>query len=224
MDIRTGPELYVPSQLLDGAPLAANQEVSPVSQFPADLTKRKVPFPTGARKIAAHLAAVGYNIVIKGIPFHAIRLAYLRLVGARIGRQVGMLRGTTVIRPDQIRIGNNCIIGFQCFIGAEGGVYIGNNVNISSYCMLLGGWHDVNDPTFASEARPMVIEDYAWLATRVTVMAGVRIGRGAVVAAGAVVTRDVPPYAIVAGVPARQIAERNPEACVYELNYQPWFF
>lgn len=223
MELHTGTELHVSSQLGDGPAVAAVRP-DPASQFPADLTKRDTPFPTGARKIAAHLGAAGYNVAVNGIPFHAVRQAYLRVAGMKIGHHVGLMRGITVIRPDQIEIGNNCIIGFQCFLGAEGGIYIGNNVNISSYCVLLGGWHDVNDPTFASRARPMVIEDYAWLATRATVMAGVRIGRGAVVAAGAVVTRDVPPYAIVAGVPAKQIAERKPEACVYELNYQPWFF
>ena len=88
-------------------------------------------------------------------------------------------------------------------MGGEGGITIGNNVNISSFTIMLGGWHDLDDPTFAAELRPMVIEDYAWIATRATIMAGVRIGRGAVVAAGAVVTRDVPPYAVMAGVPAK---------------------
>jgi putative colanic acid biosynthesis acetyltransferase WcaF len=196
----------------------------PLSQFPADLTSRKTPEPKGLRKITSHLAAAGYNALVTSIPFHAVRQGFLRAAGMRIGRSVGMLRGTTVIRPDQIEIGNHCIIGFQCFLGGEGGLYIGNNVNIASFSVLLGGWHDINDPGFAAELRPTVIEDYAWLATRTIVMAGVRIGRGAVVAAGAVVTRDVPPFAVVAGVPAKRIGERKPEACAYEFNYQPWFF
>lgn len=196
----------------------------PASQFPADLTKRRTELPSGFRKIKAHLAAAGYSIAVNGIPFHAVRQAYLRAAGMRIGRHVGIFRGSTIIRPDQIEIGDNCIVGFQCFLGGEAGLYIGNNVNISSFSVLLGGWHDINSPTFAAELRPTVIEDYAWLATRVTIMSGVRIGRGAVVAAGAIVTKDVPPYAVVAGVPAKQISERKPEACVYELNYQPWFF
>lgn len=196
----------------------------PESQFAPDLTSRRVSFPTGYRKIRAHLAAAGYNMLVNGVPFHRVRQGYLRTMGMKIGRHVGIMRGVTLIRPDQIEIGDNCIIGFQCFLGGEGGIYIGKNVNISSFAVLLGGWHDVNDPSFRSEMRPVVIEDYAWLATRVTVMAGVRIGRGAVVAAGAVVTRDVPPYTIVGGVPAKKIGERSPAACAYELNYQPWFF
>jgi len=195
-----------------------------VDRFPADLTTRQTPEPTGFRKIKSHLGAAGYNLAVTGLPFHAVRQAFLRAAGMRIGKKVGMLRGITLIRPDQIEIGNHCIIGFQCFLGGEGGLYIGDNVNIASFSVLLGGWHDVNDPKFRTELHPTVIEDYAWLATRVIVMAGVRIGRGAVVGAGAVVTKDVPPYAIVAGVPAKQIGARNPEACAYEFNYQPWFF
>ena len=180
--------------------------------------------PKGLRKIRSHLGAAFYNMMMTGVPFHSIRQGYLRTCGMQIGSKVTILRGAMVIRPEQIAIGDHCIIGFNCFLGGEAGLQIGNNVNISSFCTLLGGYHDLDDPTFRSILIPIIIEDYVWLATRVTVAGGVRIGRGAVVAAGAVVTRDVPPYHVVGGVPARKIKERNPEACAYELNYQPWFF
>ena len=70
----------------------------------------------------------------------------------------------------------------------------------------------------------MRIGDWAWLSFRSTILPGVTIGEGAVVAAGAVVTRDVPPYAIVAGIPARVVGER-PRELDYDLNTQaaPWF-
>ena len=194
------------------------------SRFPADLTTETTPDLTGWRKVRSHLAAASYNAIVTFIPFHAVRQMFLRAAGMRIGRRVGMLRGAKVIRPDQIEVGNHCIIGFDCFLGGEGRLFIGNNVNIASFSVLLGGGHDINDPAFPSVRRPTIIEDYAWVATRVTITGGVRIGRGAVVGAGAVVTRDVAPYAVVAGVPARVIGERRPDACAYELNYQPWFF
>lgn len=165
-----------------------------------------------------------YNLMFTGVPFHAVRQSVLRAAGMKIGESVAILRGATVIRPDRIRIGSHCIIGFQCFLGGEGGIEIGDNVNIASFSVLLGGAHDINSPTFEAVLRPMIIEDYVWIATRATITAGLRIGRGAVVAAGAVVTRDVPPYHVVAGVPARKIGERDPEACKYEFNYQPWLF
>ena len=180
--------------------------------------------PRGWEKIRSNLAAAVYRSVITHIPFHWIRQSFLRAAGMRISRDVAILTGTTIIRPERISIGKGCMIGFDSFLGGEAGITIGDNVNISSQCVFLGGIHDPDDPNFGAILKPTVIEDYAWLATRATIVAGVRIGRGAVVATGAVVTKDVPPYAIVAGVPARKIKERNPEACKYELAYQPWFF
>ena len=224
MDVHSGRLVHVPPELGDDSALAEGLGVVAESRFPPDLTARRTPDLVGLRKITSHLAAAGYNLAVTSIPFHAVRQGYLRAAGMRIGRSVGILRGTTIIRPDQIEIGNHCIIGFQCFLGGEGGLYIGDNVNIASFSVLLGGGHDINDPEFAAERRPIVIEDYAWVATRALIMAGVRIGRGAVVGAGAVVTADVPAYTVVGGVPAKRIGERNPKAYVYELNYQPWFF
>ena len=71
----------------------------------------------------------------------------------------------------------------------------------------------------------MSIGDRAWLSFRATILPGVSVGEGAVVAAGAVVTSDVPPYAIVAGVPARVVGERSPRELSYELGASaaPWF-
>lgn len=175
-------------------------------------------------KALSHLGAAVYGIAVTHVPVHAVRRAFLRSCGMKIGKKVTLLRGTIVVKPERIVFGDRCLVGWNCFLGGEGGLIIGNNVNISSYTVLLGGYHDVNDPTFASIMTPLVIEDYVWIATRATVLAGLRIGRGAVIAAGAVVTRDVAPYAIVAGVPARKIGERDPAACVYELDYQPALF
>jgi putative colanic acid biosynthesis acetyltransferase WcaF len=176
------------------------------------------------RRVRAYLGAAIYNLGVNGFPSHLVRLAFLRLAGMRIGRRVGLLRGTRIMRPDQIQIGSNCIIGFDCFLGGEAGITIGNNVNISSFCVLLGGDHNLDEATFHNQLKPIIIDDYAWIATRVTIAGGVRIGRGAVVGAGAVVTRDVPPFHVVAGVPAKKIRERKPEACTYELDYRPLLF
>ncbi len=181
-------------------------------------------FPTGCRKIASHLAAAGYNLCVKGIPFYFIRTNYLRLAGMQIGNKTALMRGSTILRPERIQIADHTIVGMQCFLGGEAGLTIGSNVNISSFVVMLGGRHDANDPTFASIMEPIVIEDYVWIATRATILGGVHIGRGAVVAAGAVVTKDVQPCSIVGGVPAKQIGERDPNACKYEFNYHPWFF
>ncbi len=200
------------------------QSTTVVAAGTASLRDHYTAEPRGLRKLRSHLGAAFYNMAVSGFPAHTIRQAWLRACGMRIGKQVALMRGAIIIRPDQISIGSNCIIGFNCFLGGEGGIQIGNNVNLASFCTILGGYHDINDPTFRSVLNPVIVDDYVWIATRATITGGVRIGRGAVVAAGAVVTRDVPPFYVVGGVPAKKIGERNPEACVYELNYQPWFF
>lgn len=85
-------------------------------------------------------------------------------------------------------------------------VTIGENVRIAPYAVILDSdFHDIYDHFAEGVTKEIYIEDDVWIATRATVLKGTRIGKGAVVAAGAVVTRDVPPYCLVAGVPARVI-------------------
>ena len=99
-----------------------------------------------------------------------------------------------------------------------GGGIIGNNVDIAQETNIWTEQHDYNSPTYKPVCKEVIIEDYVWLASRVTVLPGVHIGRGAVVASGAVVTKDVSPLAIVAGVPAIIIGYRKEEALQYHLG------
>ncbi|QJD31429.1 acyltransferase [Methylococcus geothermalis] len=111
--------------------------------------------------------------------------------------------------PWNLEIGHNTIIGNDAFIDARNGVTIGNNVSLSMGVWIWTMEHDPQDPWYGAKGGPVVIEDYAWISCRVVILPGVTIGKGAVVAAGAVVTKDVPPYKIVGGVPARVIGERT---------------
>src|SRR5437899_1008932 len=119
-----------------------------------------------------------------------------------------------------IAIGKHTLISRGCCLDGRGGLRIGDNVSISPEVCLLTAQHDKNDPYFSEEFGPIEIEDYAWLGSTALVLPGVKIGRGAVVAAGAVVTKDVAPYQIVGGVPARFLGMRSRDLC-YELNYRP---
>lgn len=106
------------------------------------------------------------------------------------------------------------LVGYGTDSDRKGEIRIGNDVRIASHVMMIGANHrfdDVNKPIAKQgvERRPIVIEDDVWIAGRVNIVAGVTVGRGAVVAAGAVVTKDVPPYSVVAGVPARVIKMRK---------------
>lgn len=169
------------------------------------------------------------NYLVAHIPSFTLRhLWYRRVLGIQIGDRAGVHMGAYVwfwgpreVRRIGVRIGRNSRIGRNCTIDARSPLTIGDNVALSPEVMILAGTHDVNDPKFAdSEVGPwaVVIEDHVWIGTRAMIMPGVTVGRGAVVAAGAVVTKDVPPLTIVAGVPAKPIGTRDPAATVYELD------
>ncbi len=122
-----------------------------------------------------------------------------------------------------VSIGAGTVINTGCLLYTTGGLTIGRQVSVSAGVWLLTGTHNINDPNFIVEFRPIVIGDYVWIGSRAIIQAGVTIGEGAVVMAGAVVTRDVPPYAIVGGVPARQVGERALRDPSYTLRYRPLF-
>ena len=150
------------------------------------------------------------------IPSHVARKALYGLLGMKIDRSAWIYARCEVRAPRGIRIGANSVIGIDGILDGRGGIAIGRNVNLSSEVAIWTAEHDVNHPLFQVRAEPVVIEDFAWLSFRATVLPGVTVGRGGVVAAGSVVTKDVPPYAIVAGVPAKVIATRSDD-----LRYTP---
>ena len=99
---------------------------------------------------------------------------------------------------------------------------IGNNVDIAQETNIWTLEHDVNSTDHHEMGADVIIDDYVWIASRVTILPGVHIGKGAVIASGAVVTKDVPPYSIVGGVPAKVIGQRNTDL-TYVNKYKPWF-
>ena len=112
-----------------------------------------------------------------------------------------------------LRLGDHSNIGAYSYIGCSGYIEIGSNVLMGPRVSLLAENHcfdraDIPIKAQGVERRPIVIEDDCWIGAGAIVVAGVTIRRGCVVAAGAVVTADVPPYSIVAGVPARVVRQR----------------
>jgi len=105
-------------------------------------------------------------------------------------------------------IGEHSRINAPCFIELSAPVHIGSHVSIGHHCVVATTDHKIG-PDWQRcgevDCKPVVIDDGSWLGARVTVVPGVKIGRGAIVSAGAVVTRDVPAGAKVAGNPARVI-------------------
>jgi len=173
------------------------------------------------------LASFYYNYLLKvwllNIPSHTIRLFFIRRTLAKVGLETHFLRGVEIRAGKNISIGNNCAINSNVLLDGRGGkLTIGNNVDIAQETNIWTLEHDVHSDTHKDIGGDVSIEDYAWIASRVTILPGVTIGKGAVVAAGAVVTKDVPPMMIVGGVPAKVIGERKSKLA-YTLNYKPLF-
>ncbi len=164
------------------------------------------------------------NHVINRMPLLSQRMAAYRALGVSIGPETTILMSTEMQHCEDLKIGRNTVINQHCLLDGRGGLIIGNNVNISSHVLLVAGKHDINDGAgFGGSIEPIRIEDYVWLCARTMVLAGVTVGKGAVVAAGAVVTKSVEAHAVVAGVPARKIGERNPDLTynlVYPVSWQ----
>ncbi len=129
-----------------------------------------------------------------------------------IGANSIILRKVRIRNTGEVRIGKGVNINQGCMIDARGGkVVIGNYVDIAPDVNIWTLQHDINDPDFKTKGGAVDVGDYAWICNRAIVLPGVKIGEGAVVAAGAVVTKDVDDFTIVGGIPAVKIGERSRE-------------
>lgn len=170
------------------------------------------------------------NGLVAHIPSHTLRRAwYTRVVGVAIGEGTSLLMGLHLEfrgrpRPDRpgISIGSHTVVNGGCHLDGRGGLSIGDNVSISAGTWVITDEHDINDPRFPEILAPVRIEDYVFVGSKAMILPGVTLGRGAVIGAGAVVTKDVAPFQIVGGIPARAIGERRVEPR-YVLDHQPVF-
>lgn len=141
-------------------------------------------------------------------PFFAWRRWLLRLFGARVGRGVHVYSSAEIYMPWHLEIGDWSSIGEWALVYNLGRVTIGRHVTISHQAHLCAGTHDHSKPSLPLLKPPICIGDQAWICADAFVGPAVRVGEGAVVGARAVAVRDVEPWAIVAGNPARRIGTR----------------
>jgi len=146
---------------------------------------------------------------------------YKSILHYPIGKDSSLHMGLFVTGQN-IEIGDNVVINRRTYLDGRIGIKIKNNVSISPEVYILSLEHDPNDPMFATRGGVVTIEDNVWIGSRAMILPGVCIGEGAVIAAAAVVTKNVEPYQIVAGVPARPIGNR-PRQINYRCIYFPWF-
>lgn len=145
-----------------------------------------------------------------------LRALLYRWAGVRIGHRT-VIRGRLILRGDgnaarNLTIGSDCLIYPFESVDCCAPVVIGNHVTFGPSVTIITGTHEIEDPVHRAGAlapRPVRVEDGAWVCLGATLLPGVTVGRGAVVAARAVVTRDVPAHTVVAGSPARVVRTLN---------------
>lgn len=172
----------------------------------ARLPLRSLIGPAGERYLIGLIDAI--IRVVLHMPSGTIRKCTLKLLGATVERSAWIYGGCEVRAPWRLSLGEGTSIGHRCVLDARGGLSFGQHVNVGTDAQFWTMDHDPASPTFASRRAPVEVGNRAWISARVTVLPGVTIGEGAVVAAGAVVIQDVEPWTIVGGVPAKKIQDR----------------
>lgn len=168
--------------------------------------------------------------LIKTLKLLRCKLLLVKYKNISIGENSTFGRGTVFWTPNRMIIGNNVYIGKYCTLQAD--IEMGNNIEIANTVGLIGKYdHDyskvgmnikdapwIGDDTydFKGKGKKIIIEDDVWIGYGAIVFTGVRIKRGAIVAAGSVVTHDVSQYSIVAGNPAREIGKRFSDMDIME--------
>ena len=174
------------------------------------------------RVLTGSLLAYAYNAWVGQIPSRSIRHGYLRCWLGRFGDATGVQMRCRFLNGRRVFLGDRNVINFGClFDGRVFQIRIGHDVSIGPEATILTLGHDPQSPDFADRGGDVLIGNCTWIAYRATVLPGVCVGDGAVVAAGAVVSRDVEPYSIVAGSPARKIGDRSRDLR-YHLDFRPF--
>ena len=156
------------------------------------------------------------------VPIQWVRMLAYRALGVKVGSKSIICHSCDVFSPRGITIGENSLIGHRGFLDGRGTLTIGDHVCIAGDVFLFTGEHDVNSQGFTGVFEPITINDRVWIGSRATVLPGVVLGEGSVVAAGAVVTKNVDAYTIVGGVPAKMIGKRRTDLA-YTLTLGAWF-
>lgn len=154
------------------------------------------------------------NSILATLPSKRCRYYGLKLQGMKLARNVRFYQGFHIRAPQLIRIDDHVTIGPKCLLDGRRGLHICHHAVIAYDAIIWTLNHDYNDSHFSTKGREVEIGPYAWICSRSVILPGINIGEGAVVASGAVVTKDVPPYTVVGGVPAKVIGKRE------QKNYQ----
>jgi maltose O-acetyltransferase len=159
-----------------------------------------------------HFIATATNWLPELRPVLRLRGFLMRPAFRCCGRNLQVSRHVTVNFTNRLEIGSNVFLATGCWLHARGGIVLEDEAQLGPYTVLVSGDHTRIDGSYRfgpSTLAPIRIQQGAWIGAHATVTKGVTIGRGALLAANSVATRDVPPFALAGGVPARVI-QRKP--------------
>lgn len=141
-------------------------------------------------------------------PFHAWRCFLLRLFGAKIGRGVHPYPTAKIWAPWNLICEDAASIGEDAIIYNPKPLYVGSHAIVSQYAFICGATHDYEHPAFPAIAYAMRLGSYSWICARASVQPGVNVGDGAVLSLASVATRDLEPWTVYSGVPAKALKRR----------------
>ena len=173
----------------------------------------KTPLDRGKSRFVELLwLIVSCSIVQSRIPWPSkVRKVCLTLFGAKIGDNFVCRESIYVHFPWKLKIGDCVWLGAGTYLHNLLEITIGSNTSVSHQVFISTGGHDIKSSSFPFKNAPVVIGSSVWIASRSTILAGVEVGDGSVVAAGSVVTKSIPPWQVVAGCPAKAISSREIE-------------
>lgn len=172
-------------------------------------------FRPSSHSLANRIARAGWGVAWVLLfrptprPFNAWRRAVLRAFGARIGRGVVVQASVRIWAPWNLEMGPHSCMGGQVDCYSVAPIRVGAYATVSQHSFLCTASHDVDSPDMALTTSPISIGDHAWVAAAAFVGPGVVVGEGAVVGARSSVFKDVPPWTVVAGSPARVLRQRS---------------
>lgn len=156
--------------------------------------------------------------IIPNLPSQHLRNWGVRRLGMAGGKNIKFYSGFSVRSPHNLFLEDGVCIGPKVLLDARCGLTIRKNAVIAYDAIIWTLNHDYNDINFCGKGAPVEIGEYAWICSRSIILPGVKVGEGAIVASGAVVTKDVAPWTIVGGVPAKVIGKR--ERKDYKYGYK----
>lgn len=163
--------------------------------------------------------------MIGRIPSNRVRVFLLKVIFCmKIAKKAVVYGGFEIRSPWNIELGQ-CVIGVNALLDGRNGIVIKDHVCLAQNVSIYTEQHDINDRLFRTNGKggTVVVDELAWISSRTIVLPKVHVGKGAVLAAGAVATKNMEPYSVYAGVPAKKIAQRN-EEIDYRVVDEYWHF